>query len=334
MILGTYFGPETLIEEFKEFCFRVDSEFSFNKDEIIKILVTGTFTKKLQSLVFDNLNSYIKYYLPRYMSSFANSNLNGRLIFGINDDGDITGIPSIVELNKEIINKMIIRQLPNYINIDISQLDRLIKVRVEKLIVKPDILDDKFVKDKLDLYFKLKKERKEKIDRYNKKREIWYSELDKYRSLDCVLNKLDQRKEFIQYMKDKNDDKYSDIICRLSNLKNNIKIPDYITLQEMKKDDTCLFYWLMKFKDVCVNKVIKKKPPKLKFQSCIDLRIIFNKLTDLSYLFYTNNTINYYLIIIDIIGTKIKEEVLFKLPYSMNWVSKRRLVINSIPMSV
>jgi hypothetical protein len=85
-----FIGTETLSQEYKEFTFNnagipIDiksAEYYCNSNKF-----------EFNEYVILNIQKYFNYYLPKYISGFLNSNLNGEFYIGINDYGFIKGIP-------------------------------------------------------------------------------------------------------------------------------------------------------------------------------------------------------------------------------------------------
>ena len=99
---------ETKTTEFKEFYLKIAPNIIFSERKSREILLTGLFSDELNNLVISNLQLYFKQYLPKYFASFVNSKVNGRLYFGIDDCGEITGIPCIHErISTSTISKCI-----------------------------------------------------------------------------------------------------------------------------------------------------------------------------------------------------------------------------------
>ena len=80
---------ESLYVEFKEFCLQEETEVDYS------IVKTGIITnkEKFNNDIYKNIRIYFYKYLPKYISAFINSNIKGQLIIGVNDFGEVTGIP-------------------------------------------------------------------------------------------------------------------------------------------------------------------------------------------------------------------------------------------------
>ena len=97
--LGSYYPyKETKILEFKEYCFKLAPSLEFSKEQIINY-VKGNWDLELDKFNNQNIKIYFDYYVPKYLSCFGNSKINGKLIIGIDDNEEVTCIPSL-NLNK------------------------------------------------------------------------------------------------------------------------------------------------------------------------------------------------------------------------------------------
>ena len=97
MFLGYHNNQnETIDTEYKEFCIKNNIFNFYSSDEIEKIIYTGIIDNHttFNELIISNLQLYFDLYIPKYASSFCNTDVkNGSLHIGINDFGEITGIP-------------------------------------------------------------------------------------------------------------------------------------------------------------------------------------------------------------------------------------------------
>ena len=108
MILGDYIGfDESKLIEFKEFILKIDPTSFFENEDIKNMVCTGKVLPNFNDIIMHNLIHYFKFYLPKYISAFGNmrdSSESGNIYIGINDFGEITGIPFIGNLEMDFIN--------------------------------------------------------------------------------------------------------------------------------------------------------------------------------------------------------------------------------------
>ena len=338
MFLGQFYLIENYYIELKEFCLKMDPSLILDYDEVKEILINGIWNYKLTSFIITNLNYYVKFYMPKYFTSFANSGINGQLMIGINDDGEITGIPSKIPITKLMVQKMINRNLNKYLTISESRcnkfIEKSISISVIKLDIDPQILDDyklkKFVQD-----YQLKyQEYQIKYNEYLKIKKVWLSELNDNRSLNNVLNLPIPRKQFLEYMISINVDHEYDHIIAILKIDKILPIPDHYKLQKCKKNNLNLYYWLMKYKDDKNQEVYQRKPIKPSFNERVNFNTTLLQINKLNDHFINDKEIGFYLIIININGKLIPKGIKYKLPNSDKWLNKKRLIINGQPCCV
>ena len=113
-MLGGYYGEESLNTEFKQFCNQFPSllEEYFNEDELEEFLLNGRWTDKVNDLVNENIINYMAYIPQKYISCFGNSKIKGNLIIGVDDSGEITGIPYNGNLDLDYIKSLLKNTMP------------------------------------------------------------------------------------------------------------------------------------------------------------------------------------------------------------------------------
>jgi hypothetical protein len=328
-VLGTYYGnSENQILEFKEFYLKIQPDEYLDDDIIYDIIKTGKWHNGLDKLILDNIKYYLKIYIPKYISCYFNSQSNGKLIIGINDSGEITGIPYRGNIDIDYIRSYITELIPRYTR-GTKTIHSKIKISIEKLDVSIDFLEDpvnkliKLMHNKLYMY-------KSKFSKYNDAKKIWITKLSKYCvKIFNVINDSILRSELIQFIKKNNGN--ANIIKHLENTQ---EIP--VTLNEefyiRMKDKTDLIYWATSFKDYHIGKIQKIRPSCDLLPSLINSSIILSKISDMRYkLINANKDINYYLIIIDILGKENSKDIQFRLPKSDIWYKRTRVCLNSGP---
>lgn len=331
--LGGYFQKETKELEFKEFCIKTPLDLFLSPQEADEILKEKIWNIKLQHVIIKNLNIYIESILPKYIATFSNSNIYGSFYIGINDFGEITGIPSMGELDIVTINTFIkesvIKNIKLYkdnsfIGLTDTQINHLLyNINCSiKLLDKDDFL---ITDETSKLYEKYKKNLIKSNDTqfiYNKERIKWLLNLSKYATkLKDLLNTTETRNELIQYMFD-NGIAYDNEMINLLNEKTFINIPEYETLQIRKIDKNDIMYWLVKFKDFMAEKIVQQRPDKPLPIKIYSPHQIIQKLSLMRNIFIQDPQINYYLIKITINGSNINEPLYFN-NYG-EWIFRRR----------
>jgi hypothetical protein len=177
-----FVGKETLSKEYKEF--RLNYVYKYFTDNQIKnwlydktLLNINTFN----SMVLNQIQNYLYNYLPKYIGNFSNSGIDGKLYFGIDDNGIIGGIPYYGDLDIDKIKKYILKiskynQIIDedniiknnkikeyYSNIDIE----LIKIDIDNLEYEK-LLYEKKLNDFINKQNLLKENYENYINNYNK----------------------------------------------------------------------------------------------------------------------------------------------------------------------
>ena len=331
--LGGYFPKENKQLEFKEFCLKTPLDIYISPQEAEEILEKQIWNPKLQPVIIKNLHIYIDSFLPKYICSFINTNINGTFYMGINDYGEITGIPFMYQMKQEfivdLIKDTIMKNIKQRRNESIQQLNETlvekilsnINCSIELLEIDNILIDDENSK----LYEKYKKDLIETNDRqlkYNNERVKWLLNLTKYSTkLKDILNTTETRKEMIEYMYDNGIKEDNDMITTLK--KNTyITIPDYDNLQQQKINKNDIMYWLVKFKDYMTNKTVLQRPEKpLPIKMYTPYKII-QKLSLIRNILINDKRVNYYLIKITVNGENIKDQLYYK-NYG-EWIFRKR----------
>ena len=175
LTLGSPFSIQEENEnyEFKEFCLENNS---LELEEIIDIIQNGKFNTKLNKLVLSNLFHYLQKYIPKYYASFCNSNLKSKLVIGVDDVGEITGIPFKNNISKNVIIDYIKNKVfPKIIgDKDINNFNiEIIKLKKDKSLLYNN--SDNLLKS----YFEHKKNRDKIFKFFNDNYLEWHKELEK-----------------------------------------------------------------------------------------------------------------------------------------------------------
>ena len=109
LCLGYTQDKESLHTEYKEFCLQVPSSIMYSPTMIQKMIDSGVLDKDYNSLVYQSIEIYCTNVFPKNIVAFMNAEIDGEIILGVNDFGEITGIPCIGTLNEKIVKNMFVR---------------------------------------------------------------------------------------------------------------------------------------------------------------------------------------------------------------------------------
>ena len=150
MILGKKKQKESINYEYKEFCLQ-DTCSIFNKNEISTILISGKLDDNYNSLVYQSLQHYFYNVIPKYISSYLNANTFGDIYIGIDDSGEITGIPILNNINHNIIYDLFYKSISTLLNF-FDNIHNYVSISILPLIIYKSLFNNIFFY-KLFLYF-------------------------------------------------------------------------------------------------------------------------------------------------------------------------------------
>lgn len=287
--LGDQHRPleESLEVEFKEFCLY---EHEMSTEEIHEIVKKGKIKNKthFNQEIYKNIKHYFYKYIPKYTSAFINAGISGDLIFGVNDYGEITGIPFIGS-EQEFQNYIDRISIKHFIKCNVNVNVKII-CNVEELIFDLNFLDDISGKLLKEYYFNIK-QKDLIIQKFKNNRLKWANKMNEY---TCKLPLLlsSKKQEFEEYLK-LHAPQHLNYIIKSNEMKN---------ISHLKIDSTHYIYWLMKFKDSNLFKIKNSKPQMPELPKISNgPKYLFKHLTNLRYnLIQNNKNIKYFIINIKI----------------------------------
>lgn len=321
---------ESLCTEYKEFCLKKCIYDYYTRDEINTIIETGVLNDDFNEIIYDTLQKYFVYYLPKYASGFSNCESEGTLYIGVNDFGEVTGIPLIGTINTEIIETYLKDIIENYlrgVGINKYAYTNSIDISIEKLDINMMLLYDeskeimKKMRSDYDNY-------KYEYNQYLANRYTWLNILLTY---TCKLTQL---------LKNKNDE----LCTYIKNTCTNPQIAskaiksaqdaidtmiNFEVILQYKDTESHYIYWLLCFKDNIISNHLAQRPRQpLIPRTSNSAYTLITHISDLRHLFLTKNkNINYYLIKIKLPSNISKGCYLeYKHPYKNRWDAKQRLV--------
>lgn len=343
MILGEVLDlKESLTVEFKEFCLKRSLYDFYTRQEIDAIVMSGVIDDKctihFNEVMYDGIQRYIQYYLPKYASGFSNCKTNNdsdsTLYVGINDFSEVTGIPIIGDIDVERIQSYVDHVLTSFLRTSDGQVDTFkhIKLHVEKLDIDMMLLTDA----RADMIQKLNADEQQYVTEYTqylRDRDDWLKKLGTY---TCKLTLMLKNKndEIVAYIKTKIN---TDIDSRTLNAAiqhtrqatNTHLHLDYDTIMLHKDNPTHFIYWLLRFKDDTISMVLLNRPKQPTIPRTLNAMFyLLTQLTDMRYIFLQNNTkISYYVLkIIYEYDMPKNLGIEYKHPYKDKWEARKRIM--------
>lgn len=337
--LNSFYGRETSNLEFKEFCLKYNKNELLTKDLIIDMIEKNYIHHdSIQFLIRYNLKEYIKYLIPKYTTCFGNASMNGNIVLGVNDYGEITGIPIHQSMNINHIQQNLKNTIKNTIKQNLKcktkNLEKYINIQFQKLKIDENILShNDEINEIYEHYCNREIENNNIIQKFYEEKALWLIELNQYcTKLVTIINTRKTRNELIDYILKYNTNK--DNTQKLVNiLKTNkiINVPIGIDIAYIKEDKTSMIYWLTEYKDAMMKMMLDKKPQKptnilyVNFYSkFLRLTTLTKRLINAEYDFYILN-ISFNLKDID------NDEFIYKSYKNNKWIHRYRTIIDGNP---
>lgn len=292
--------------------------------------------------ILNTLKKDFAKYLPKYISSWNHEELEfdfGEIIFGVNDDGEITGIPFTNTMDYHTLHSMIIDSIKD--NVECQLMDELIDgiqvelVKINKEDFKPHTdLDE-------ECEHQLERQKQSIIDNQitMEKYDLWRSESRKWVcKLSDYINVFEKRHKFLEWAKEKCTAKN-----RVKIIQEIIEHPPItkfsICINEEKQKESSMIYWLCIFKD----EMALQRPPRPKITPIyqIDWRKIYysprwmtKKFIDTFEDETTDTEINIYIIKIKVPNLKVPVYATHHDKYRQYYRTYRKIGPASIPLGI
>jgi hypothetical protein len=294
---GDNLGLETHYKEYKVFNF-FPKGVELSNEEAYDLIQNKRWIFNSTSL--DNLLSMITIYLPKYMCAYLSTkmDISSKLIFGVDDIGNVIGIPYQNDLDINIIKKHII----NIINTNILSDDeckKLLKVKLIEIKTNFNNTNIKETNPELLKFIEINNEYKTLKNKYIKKRLVWEKLALRYNDKICnLVNNKDTRLELIEYIFI-ND--YFNPILKL--LRTNWILKPFATedLIKNKNNKKSIYYWVTQWKDKMLM-FVKSIKPRFFFKYptyLYPLSILLSLKSMLPYWFTHNTNMKLYLLVIE-----------------------------------
>jgi hypothetical protein len=308
LTLFEHVGLETLAREYKEFYLRIDTLQYYSEKEIEDIVTNGNLNKTFNKVIMENLKNFMQY-IPKYVSSFGNCKEcdSGTLYIGINNTGEVTGIPFLGAMKEKTIKKWIKKSIKKHVITTDKTKEILLKnisfnlkkVNINSCLIESD-LDEK-IKKKQELFETVKKEKEIYVKKWN----AWYNELSQFSGkLKNILNK--NYYDIYQYILDHDSTKIH-VFSQVHEMDSLIE-----HIRDKKDDKDTLIYWVCSYRDYILKQIIQKKPKKSRYMKySFSYAYEFNNLDQLRKKFLENNKdIQYYILEIHFL-TSLDDDVFY-----------------------
>ena len=305
MYLGDFMKEhETLENEYKEFCIKTNIYNYYTQEDLNYIITTGKLDENFNNMIKDNLKLYSDIYIPKYASGFANSQIqNGKLQIGVNDNGEVTGIPFFGNIQKSYIKKLVENAKEKYLLKNVKTNIHITKLKYNHHLITDRIQDIVKETKKSNKIYKLIQ------DNYFFERQKWVTEVLKYSvKLSTIIQNEYTRKKFYIWLKKNKCPMYNEII--------RSKWEDVESINNKRSliiNKSNIIHWIALYKDETMTKLQNIKPENPNINKFFNSSVyLMTHLTDMRVkLLKNNNSLNYYKIDI-IFDTQSNEDVSYK----------------------
>jgi hypothetical protein len=347
-ILGNYIGfDESKYNEFKEFSLKFDPIKYLETEEIKEIVETGIISDNFNDIMLMNIDHYFKFYLPKYISAFGNVRKeddddilpeHASFYIGVNDFGEITGIPFIGEIDEDHLRE-ILNSIKIFIKTDNDSDELFSNIHIDVIELKKDMnyLDD-ILEEILLKHDEKHNEIKKQYREYIQKQIEWVALIEKYTiKMATYLNDIDYRNKIADYIRSKTTvPEYLNIADQLNGC-HKFTLLTGIEIMEQKNDQLNVYHWLTSYKDDTIDYIKQIRPtrPHVSQKNNHEMyEYQFIKLTNLRKRFIqTNVDMKYYLLKINI-PVNYKENISFCNAGNTRLITKIRDVINGKPCCI
>ncbi len=276
--------PETISRELKQFWIFTSIKIPLSNSNIREMFESNDFGR-LIPYANNRLREMIVGYVPKYFCTFINTEVTEcELIFGLSDDGEVTGVlldssvteSDIFDMVWDVVEKCI-RLQDEHLDYYLKEIRESISVNMIELSTDPnDIAIPDWSQQYLDRH-------QRKIDRYNEIRSKHLRQMRHFtrkmryyrRGINELVNDRRVHPELIKFVTtypNVDVDIKDDIIKYITYLMENNDIDitfssDDIATQKHHPDN--LVYWIAKYRDVMSDRIVRPrgpmnlKPPKL-----------------------------------------------------------------------
>lgn len=339
-----FIGSETVDREYKEFTFNytgtgIDNRLAENYCKSNEFI--------FNEQVIQNTKKCLKCFVPKYISGFLNSNINGTFLLGVNDFGYVKGIPFSGKIpikyfkdkifkiaNKHVQCWGIKNGVPN-INptFDYRNYIKVKFIKINKPARPSEPYSRKFQQFliKREEYYLAQKQHAENLQKWR----VRFSFVNQ--KLIDIVNNYETRIVLIDYIK-KRDPDNSVIDLLLTDYK--LEYRNHENVSMLKEVITNPYYWVTRWKDemIAIVRSEKPKPPDFNYQNT-PINLIVGSSEMIPHWTHYNEDMNLYVIQIQIMGSKLfrsKKGYPFLYYYDTNgkkWLScQRGLLPNGDPV--
>nr|QFG74084.1 MAG: hypothetical protein [Megaviridae environmental sample] len=307
MYLGAPRHDETLYEEYKQIPLNFDNH---DEDTIDHHVVEFQRGRISQDLINESISTNLERFIPKVVAGFCNSGIDGKLFLGIDDNGNITGIPSNSMIDPHDIQQQVYSVFERNTSTQNKLEDIHIQVECHLLHIDEDYLDPDKADEISSIYFQEKLEFVQRQHEYRETYNEWYNNMYFYKQkITRVINITRFRNELITFIHREietytNADEIQPIIDQLES-------PAYIVINitNERLSDNCdprdILYWIWRFREFKTKELCRTKPKKPRGKFTIPKMCYLLSMHETFQRKFLENGLNYYLVEITILGSQV-----------------------------
>lgn len=283
--------PETISRELKEFWIYPSMNTSLKESGIREMFEENNFSPLLPHIKV-RLSDMIDQYIPRYFCTFFNSKMKeGELIFGINDDGEVTGV--LMDANTTVVDvrTMVWQTIQHCLSVSLyrkgleylecyqREIEKVFEVNMVELSTDPDnILIEDWHHEYLDKQRKRIDIYKQTRESYLQKKRHFLSKFEYYRrGVVTLINDVDTHNDLIIYVRTipipklpltgdplpLDDPIREKVVDKIRTIRDCPVTYDHGQVCDEKNDPNNLAFWVTRFRDHHCGEIMKLRPKTL-----------------------------------------------------------------------
>lgn len=329
----TNLGPESATNEYKQFTFNYNLH-NIDNELAEELVTTNEFC--FSHIIKKQIVSYIKTYLPKFISAIMNSQTitpKGNLFIGVKDDGTVIGIPIQGTIDKFWLEDIVFNTIDKMLNSNYTiEWKKYINVKLIS-VTKPNKPQTK-ISEKATAYFEEKELLEKKYKTYLEQLDNWKIRMSYFtQKLTDLVNNNDSRQLLIDYIKSC-DPTNPSISLLLTDWKMEPKTHEEILLLKQKNDNP--YYWIVTWKDLMIENLKNSRPQFYSYytKSVLPINLLCSVSEMVPYWMNYNLNMNLYLIHISIIQPIFKNIVSYQEPMTGKWLKVYRTIKEGHPACI
>lgn len=321
-------------------------------------------------LLMMSLHRNIGKYCSKYIAAFANGNIDGKLVFGVDDDTTVTGIPVppgkiastapastapagdattsdlLTEDRIRSVLHSVVRKNVRSATYDSEQIMRNIDIHLVPVLVDHDTIPPDRLDEILERHQCKQNDWEKRNERHRSEYLTWLNNIHFYKQkLSIVVDDVKFRKEFCDYLRLSlvtypfSAERLVRFIEQVE--RGPIPLDPSEEIRSIQSNPDNIFYWIMKFRDWKTEALSGTKPRRpIRSENTIDMKAILSNHVEFQHRFVSRGYC-YYVIEFHIHGSRFRgSDFFFRIPKrwwetgsrpKQKWKYRTRVMTNQGP---